>query len=62
MAALGAPIRGDRIYPYYSAEEKESFENPLQLLACEIAFVDPILGCQRTFQSRKTLHFPDNPS
>lgn len=60
MAALGAPIRGDRIYPDYSPEEKDDFENPLQLLAREIAFIDPILGCKRTFQSRKTLHFPES--
>jgi tRNA pseudouridine32 synthase / 23S rRNA pseudouridine746 synthase len=57
MAALGMPILGDRIYPEYIAEQRESFENPLQLLAREIAFIDPILGCQRIFQSRKTLRF-----
>lgn len=58
MAALGLPILGDRIYPEYIAEERESFENPLQLLASEIAFIDPVLGSQRIFQSRKTLRFP----
>jgi tRNA pseudouridine32 synthase/23S rRNA pseudouridine746 synthase len=58
MAALGMPILGDRIYPDYIAEQQESFENPLQLLASEIAFIDPILGCPRTFQSGKTLRFP----
>jgi tRNA pseudouridine32 synthase/23S rRNA pseudouridine746 synthase len=58
MAALGTPILGDRIYPDYVAEQQESFENPLQLLASEIAFIDPVLGCKRIFQSGKTLRFP----
>jgi len=58
MAALGTPILGDRIYPDYVAEQQESFENPLQLLASEIAFIDPVLGCRRIFQSGKTLRFP----
>jgi tRNA pseudouridine32 synthase/23S rRNA pseudouridine746 synthase len=58
MAALGMPILGDRIYPDYVSEEQENFENPLQLLADGIAFIDPILGCRRLFRSRKTLLFP----
>lgn len=58
MAALGMPILGDQIYPDYIAEEQERFVNPLQLLASEIAFIDPILGCQRIFRSGKTLSFP----
>ena len=57
MAALGMPILGDQIYPDYIAERQERFENPLQLLASEIAFIDPILGCPRIFQSGKTLRF-----
>jgi tRNA pseudouridine32 synthase/23S rRNA pseudouridine746 synthase len=57
MAALGMPILGDQIYPDYIAERQERFENPLQLLASDIAFIDPILGCQRIFQSGKTLRF-----
>jgi tRNA pseudouridine32 synthase / 23S rRNA pseudouridine746 synthase len=57
MAALGIPIINDQIYPKYIATEQESFENPLQLLASEIAFTDPILGCTREFHSRRTLSF-----
>jgi tRNA pseudouridine32 synthase/23S rRNA pseudouridine746 synthase len=57
MAALGIPILGDQIYPDYIAQEQESFENPLQLLASEIAFTDPILGGPRIFHSSKTLNF-----
>ncbi len=56
MAALGIPIVNDQIYPEYTASEIESFENPLQLLASEIAFTDPILGCAREFHSNKILN------
>ncbi len=57
MASLGIPIINDQIYPHYIAAEQENFENPLQLLASEIAFTDPILGCAREFHSRRTLSF-----
>ncbi len=57
MAALGIPIINDQIYPYYIATEQEGFENPLQLLASEIAFTDPFLGCAREFHSNKILNF-----
>jgi len=57
MAALGMPIINDQIYPQYTAVEIESFEKPLQLLASEIVFTDPILGCTRAFHSRRTLNF-----
>ncbi len=59
MAALGIPIINDQIYPHYIATEQESFENPLQLLANRIEFIDPILGCQRVFHSNKTLNIVD---
>lgn len=59
MAALGIPIVNDQIYPHYIATEQESFENPLQLLASEIVFIDPILGCAREFHSSKTLNIVD---
>lgn len=59
MAALGIPIINDQIYPDYIATEQESFENPLQLLASEIVFTDPILDCSRVFHTRRTLNFVD---
>lgn len=59
MAALGIPILNDQIYPNYRATEQENFENPLQLLASQIAFTDPILGCARAFHTRRTLNFVD---
>ena len=56
MSALGMPIYGDRIYPVLRPEEAEpDFSNPLQLLAREIAFVDPVSGGVRRFVSRLRL-------
>ena len=53
MSALAMPIYGDRIYPVLRPEEAEpDFGNPLQLLAREIAFVDPVSGGVRLFVSR----------
>ena len=52
MSALGLPIYGDRIYPVLRAEEEEpDFSDPLQLLAREIGFVDPVSGVPRRFVS-----------
>lgn len=59
MSALGMPIVNDRIYPDYMPDGQESFENPLQLLASQIAFIDPIQGCPRVFRSSKTLHLAE---
>jgi tRNA pseudouridine32 synthase/23S rRNA pseudouridine746 synthase len=59
LAALGAPIVGDRIYPVLQPEPPlgtaPDFEHPLQLLARAIAFTDPVTGARRRFESRRTL-------
>ncbi len=55
MAALGIPILNDLIYPVHKAGDQDDFEKPLQLLAQRIAFVDPITGLQREFESRLKL-------
>lgn len=59
MNALGLPIVGDRIYPALwpepAADAKPDWRNPLQLLAREIAFTDPLTGQDRHFSSRRTL-------
>jgi tRNA pseudouridine32 synthase / 23S rRNA pseudouridine746 synthase len=50
MNALGLPILGDRIYPVLQPHENPPrFDAPLQLLAREIAFTDPVTGAQRHF-------------
>jgi tRNA pseudouridine32 synthase/23S rRNA pseudouridine746 synthase len=55
MAALGAPIVGDNLYPLLADPADDDHENPLRLLARELAFVDPLSGEPRRFESRLTL-------
>jgi tRNA pseudouridine32 synthase/23S rRNA pseudouridine746 synthase len=59
MNALGLPIVGDRLYPALLPDAEPDFARPLQLLACEFAFVDPISGQPHRFVSRRKLsHAP----
>jgi tRNA pseudouridine32 synthase/23S rRNA pseudouridine746 synthase len=59
MNALGLPLAGDRIYPKLWPEPvpgaAPDFSNPLQLLARELAFTDPVTGQLRRFVSRRQL-------
>ena len=55
MAALGAPIINDSLYPELQARAPEDFSRPLQLLAKALHFVDPVDGRPRQFESRRTL-------
>jgi tRNA pseudouridine32 synthase / 23S rRNA pseudouridine746 synthase len=56
MSALGVPITNDRIYPILVPNEPvPSYENPLQLLATSIEFVDPFSGVVRRFKSQRTI-------
>jgi tRNA pseudouridine32 synthase / 23S rRNA pseudouridine746 synthase len=61
MNALGLPIAGDRIYPVLqplpALGEAEDFSQPLQLLARQIRFIDPLTGERRCFESRRQLAF-----
>ncbi len=52
MAALGAPIRNDRLYPGLDSAPLLDATRPLQLLAKSLAFVDPLDGRPRRFESR----------
>jgi tRNA pseudouridine32 synthase/23S rRNA pseudouridine746 synthase len=54
MAALGAPIANDLIYPVLRTET-EDHGRPLKLLAKSLAFVDPLSGVDRRFESRFSL-------
>jgi len=58
MNALGLPLVGDRIYPDLQPV-RDDFDAPLQLLAREIRFTDPITGEARVFVSRRVLGVPD---
>jgi len=56
MSGLGLPICGDRIYPVLQPEEAvPDFSHPLQLLAREVGFVDPVTGEERRFVSGRGL-------
>jgi tRNA pseudouridine32 synthase/23S rRNA pseudouridine746 synthase len=51
LAALGAPIANDRVYPEVRHRAPGDYTAPLQLLAKALAFVDPITGIGRRFTS-----------
>jgi len=55
MAALGAPIVGDTLYPTLAEKADDDHRHPLRLLAHSLAFVDPLSGQLRRFESRLTL-------
>lgn len=55
MAALGAPIDGDRTYPQLQPETDDDAGRPLQLLARTLEFIDPIDGRERRFESLSRL-------
>lgn len=68
MNALGIPIMNDQIYPNlkkYVAPENRDYRSPLQLLAKELHFIDPVTGVEHHFQSELELlplaqsSFPD---
>jgi tRNA pseudouridine32 synthase/23S rRNA pseudouridine746 synthase len=54
MAALGAPIVNELVYPHLRTE-MEDHSRPLKLLAKSLAFVDPLSGEERRFESRFSL-------
>lgn len=58
MSALGIPIKNDLIYPELKAHLKtgHDFSQPLQLLAKELRFKDPITGLEHYFSSQQVLH------
>jgi tRNA pseudouridine32 synthase/23S rRNA pseudouridine746 synthase len=51
MAALGAPIFGDSLYPDLRDVADDDYSYPLQLLAESLAFDDPLEGKPRAFRS-----------
>ena len=65
MANLGVPLLHDGIYPTLSPEwpigVAPDFSKPLQLLARTLAFVDPLTGEGRRFESALRLVMPGRP-
>ncbi|WP_449408648.1 pseudouridine synthase [Microbacterium maritypicum] len=57
LAALGLGILHDGFYPELLPEAPDDFGRPLQLLARELEFVDPLTGADRVFTTRRALDF-----
>ncbi|MFC7984906.1 RluA family pseudouridine synthase [Streptomyces sp. NPDC057336] len=56
MNALGLPILGDPLYPDVAPPVPPGdFRRPLQLLARELAFTDPVTGREHLFRSARPL-------
>ena len=57
LNALNIPIKNDEIYPILTPYQEYDldFSRPLQLLAKEIAFIDPFEGSKRSFTSSQNL-------
>ena len=55
MAALGAAIHNDRLYPQLMAVSDDDYARPLKLLARALVFVDPLSGVERGFESELRL-------
>jgi tRNA pseudouridine32 synthase/23S rRNA pseudouridine746 synthase len=51
MAALGAPIANDAMYPSLLHRAAGDYTAPLQLLARRLSFIDPLTGVERRFCS-----------
>jgi len=57
LASIGLGILHDNLYPVLTDEKPDDHEHPLQLLARELRFVDPISGAPREFITRRSLDF-----
>jgi len=60
LSALGAPIVNDELYPQVGLRPADDFSRPLQLLAQQLEFSDPLTGALRRFESQFELQpLPD---
>jgi len=57
MLALGLPLVNDGLYPHLTPEGQTDYARPLQLLARELQFTDPVSGQARHFVSQRQLMF-----
>ena len=55
LLGLGIPIVDDPLYPVVRDVAVDDFGRPLQLLAAEVAFTDPVDGRPRRFRSVRSL-------
>lgn len=57
LAALNIPILHDPFYPSLTGKPADDFSKPLQLLALQISFIDPVSKTKATFKTSYTLEF-----
>ena len=55
LTRIGIPIVNDPFYPTVREVDRGDFSAPLQLLAAELAFTDPVDGTERTYFTRRRL-------
>lgn len=59
LAAIGLGILNDRFYPTLLGDAPDDYTSPLQLLARELRFIDPLSGEDRVFTTGRVLQ--ENP-
>jgi len=59
MQSIGWPIFNDRYYPTLQPESRDDYSQPLQLLAKELRFIDPVTKLPRDFSSNMDLRLND---
>jgi len=57
MQTLGWPILHDKYYPTLQPKSADNYAKPLQLLAKELRFIDPVTQLPRAFSSNTDLQF-----
>lgn len=62
MAMLGLGIINDRFYPDLLPDAPDQFDAPLQLLAAELSFRDPLTHKQQSFRTQRVLSHIPQPS
>ncbi len=57
MSGLGFSILNDRYYPQLLPKQGDDLDNPLQLIARRVNFIDPVSGTTMEFESERQLLF-----
>ena len=57
MSGLGFSIMNDRYYPELLPKQQDDLDNPLQLIARSVEFIDPVSGRAMEFVSERKLLF-----
>lgn len=57
LASIGIGILHDNLYPVLTDERPDDHDRPLQLLAREVRFTDPLSGRDRMFVTRRALQY-----